>query len=135
VVADLLRARAYSGAPVVGSAADYVYLSDRDETVRQHFPSEKYTNFVAGGMLMIDASLLRAVGGFRPVRKYVDAQLLSAVRAVGAPIYRSHGLGYLLRRNPTGHTWQLAADDLLEAGATSVAGFAPSRLLEYAEPV
>jgi hypothetical protein len=135
VVADLVRARAYSGAAVVGSAAEFVYLTDRDLTVRQHFPSEKFTNFVAGGMLMIDASLLRAVGGFRPVRRYVDAQLLAAVRAVGAPIYRSHGLGYVLRRNPTGHTWQLGADDLVEEGATLVPGFAPSRILEYDAPV
>jgi hypothetical protein len=133
VVADLVRARTYSGAPVVGSAADYVYLTDRDVTVRQHFPSEKYTNFVAGGTLMIDASLLRMVGGFRQVRKYVDAQLLAAVRAVGAPIYRVHGMGYVLRRNPSGHTWQPAADDLVEEGATIVPGFAPSRLLEHAE--
>jgi hypothetical protein len=131
VVADLLRARAQSGAPVVGSAAEYVYLTDRDVTVRQHFPAERYTNFVAGGTLMIDGSLLRQVGGFRPVRKYVDAQLLAGVRAVGAPIYRTHGLGYVLRRNPTGHTWTLAADDLLEDTAVTVPGFRPSALLEY----
>jgi hypothetical protein len=135
VVADLARAHAYSGAPVVGSAAEYVYLTDRDVTVRQHFPSEKFTNFVAGGMLMIDAALLRQVGGFRPVHKFVDAQLLAAVRAIGAPIYRTHGLGYVLRRNPTGHTWQVATDDLVEEGAVQTAGFAPSRLLEHAAPV
>jgi hypothetical protein len=135
VVADLVQARAYSSAPVVGSAAEYVYLTDHDVTVRQHFPSEKFTNFVAGGMLMVDAALLRQVGGFRPVRRFVDAQLLAAVRAVGAPIYRSHGLGYVLRRNPSGHTWQVATDDLIEEGATRSPGFAPSRLLEYAGPV
>jgi hypothetical protein len=131
VVADLLRARAYSGAPVVGSAAEYVYLSDRDVTVKQSFPAEKYTNFVAGGTLMIDAALLRQVGGFRPVRRYVDAQLLAGVRAVGAAIYRMHGLGYLLRRNPTGHTWTMASDELLEDSAVTQPGFRPSRLLEY----
>jgi hypothetical protein len=57
------------------------------------------------------------------------------VRAVGAPIYRTHGFGYVLRRNPTGHTWTLAADDLLEDTAVTVPGFRPSALLEYDGPV
>jgi hypothetical protein len=130
-VADLLRARTYSGARVVGCATEYVYLSDRDLTIRQGIPAEKYTNFVAGGTLMIDLDLYRDVGGFRSVRKYVDAQLLAGVRAVGAAIYRTHGLGYVLRRNPVGHTWTLDADSLIVDTAVTTPGFAPSRLLEY----
>ena len=55
---------------------------------------------------MIERHVLRSVGGFRRVRRFVDAQLLNAVEADGGRIYRTHGLGYVLRRTASGHTWQ-----------------------------
>ena len=83
----------------------------------------------------IERGLLREVGGFRSVRRYVDAQLIAAVQRAGAATYRTHGLGYLLRRNASGHTWQVDDDYLLDP--TRVAeirpGFAPSRLLDVDE--
>jgi hypothetical protein len=80
---------------------------------------------------MIERALLREVGGFRSVRKYVDAQLLAAVTAAGGTIYRAHGLGYVLRRNPTGHTWQVDLDYLLDPTRTRRQwdGFHASRLM------
>ena len=131
-VADLLRARAYSGAELVGMPPEFHYLEERDLTVRRGHPSELYATFVAGGTMMVDRLMLREVGGFRPVRKYVDAQLLSAVSAAGGAIYRTHGLGYLLRRTSSGHTWQVDLDYLLDPArvAATYDGFRPSRLLE-----
>ena len=66
-VADLLRARAYSGADLVGTADEFYYLADRDLTVQRRHPGEFYTQWVAGGTLLLDRSLLREVGGFAPV--------------------------------------------------------------------
>ena len=131
-VADLLRARSYSGADLVGMPPEFHYLEQRDLTVRRGHPSELYAGFVAGGTMMVDRSMLREVGGFRPVRKFVDAQLLDAVKAAGGAIYRTHGLGYLLRRTSSGHTWQVDLDYLLdpERVAATYEGFRPSRLLE-----
>ena len=128
-IADLLRARAYSGAELVGMPAEFHYLEERDLTVRRGHSSEVYATFVAGGTMMVDRAMLREVGGFRSVRKYVDAQLLAAVRAAGGSIYRTHGLGYLLRRTPSGHTWQVDLDYLLdpERVAATYEGFRPSR--------
>src|SRR3546814_4160503 len=74
VVADLLRARAYSGAELVGMPAEFHYLAPRDLTVKRGHPTEVYARFVAGGTMMVDREVLREVGGFRSVRKYVDAQ-------------------------------------------------------------
>ena len=132
VIADLLRARAYSGAELVGMPAEFHYIEERDLTVRRGHASELYATFVAGGTMMVDRSMLREVGGFRSVRKYVDAQLLAAVQAAGGAIYRTHGLGYLLRRTASGHTWQVDLDYLLdpERVAATYEGFRPSRLLE-----
>jgi hypothetical protein len=131
-VADLLLARAYSGAELVGMPSEYHYLAPKDLTVRRGHRAELYAHFVAGGTMLIECGLLREVGSFRSVRRYVDAQLLAAVTRAGAAIYRTHGLGYLLRRNAAGHTWQVDMDYLLDPARVAEIrpGFAPSRLLE-----
>ncbi len=132
VVADLLRARAWSGAEMVGMPAELHYLAEPDLTVKRGHDVEVYTSFVAGGTMLVDREALREAGGFRPVRRWVDAQLLDALDAMGAAVYRTHGLGYVLRRNATGHTWQVDLDYLLDPARTVAAwpGFRPSRLLE-----
>ncbi|MCW2814752.1 MAG: hypothetical protein JWN84_2207 [Nocardioides sp.] len=132
VVADLLRARAWSGAELVGMPAELHYLAERDLTVKRGHPVEVYARFVAGGTMLVDRAALREAGGFRAVRKWVDAQLIDALQDMGAAVYRTHGLGYVLRRNPTGHTWQADLDYLLDPVRTVATweGFRPSRLLE-----
>jgi len=130
VVADLLLARDYSGAELVGMPDDLYYLEPSDETVRLGQPSEVYRQFVAGGTLMLDRGLLHEVGGFRSVRRHVDAELIAAVRAAGGATYRSHGLGYVLRRTDGGHTWQADLDAIRERAVETRPGFAPGRLME-----
>ena len=134
-VADLLLARAYSGAEMVGTPAEMHYLVERDVTVRRGHRSELYAPFVAGGTMLVERGLLREVGSFRSVRRFVDAQLIAAIQRAGGATYRTHGLGYLLRRNASGHTWQVDEDYLLDPArvAGTRPGFAPSRLLEYDE--
>lgn len=131
-VADLLLARGYSGADLVGCAAEFHYLSEVDLTARRGHPAERFTNFVAGGTMLIDRALLRELGSFRPVRKFVDSQLLAALAREGGTVYRTHGLGYVLRRNPIGHTWAADLDYLLapERTVATSPGFSPSRLLD-----
>jgi hypothetical protein len=131
-VADLLLARSYSGAEMVGAPAEFHYLVEKDVTVRRGHQAELYAPFVAGGTMMVERGLLRSVGGFRSVRRFVDAQLIAAVQRAGAATYRTHGLGYLLRRNASGHTWQVDDDYLLDPSRVAEIrpGFSPSRLLE-----
>lgn len=105
-IRDLLLARRYTGAEVVGMPSEFVYLAELGVTARRNHATEIHNRFVAGGTIMIDRQVLRGVGGFRAVRRFVDAQLLNAVEASGGRIYRTHGLGYVLRRTATGHTWQ-----------------------------
>jgi hypothetical protein len=130
VVADLLLARAYSGAELVGMPDDVYYLEPRDETVRLGQRSEVYRQFVAGGTLLLGRGLLHDVGGFRSVRRHVDAQLIAAVRAAGGATYRTHGLGYILRRTESGHTWQADLDELAGRAVDRHPGFRPGRLME-----
>ncbi|RYC11458.1 glycosyltransferase family A protein [Nocardioides zhouii] len=135
-VHDLLMARRFSGADVVGMPSEFVYLhanADRaDLTVRRIHPSEIFARFVAGGTLLLDRGLLRSLGDFRRVRKFVDAQLLAGVEAAGGRIYRTHGLGYILRRTGKGHTWQRDDEEFRRPDivATEWAGFQPSLAME-----
>ncbi len=110
---DLVAAMRYSGAGIVAKPAEYVYLSSLDLTLRRFSTgAETFSTTIAGGTLMLTRSLLYEVGGWPAGPRRVDRLLIEAVEAVGAPIYRLHGLGYLLRRDSraTNHTW-LAEDD------------------------
>jgi hypothetical protein len=131
-VHDLLMARRFSGADVVGMPSEFVYLHRDDLTVRRNHPSELFARFVAGGTLLLDRGLLRSLGDFRRVRKFVDAQLLSGVEAAGGRIYRTHGLGYILRRTGEGHTWVRDDEEFRRPDivASEWQGFQPSLALE-----
>jgi hypothetical protein len=113
-VEDLLLAQRYSGAEVVGTAAELCWIEPLDVTLRRSSRTESYRPTVAGGTILVDSGTYRAVGGFRPHRKHVDAGLLRAVRSGGGAVYRSHGLGYLLRRTSSGHTWDIGVEHFLQ---------------------
>lgn len=139
-VHDLVMARRFSGADVVGMPSEFVYLHATEQrgdlTVRRNHPSEVFARFVAGGTLLLDRGLLASLGDFRRVRKFVDAQLLAGVEAAGGRIYRTHGLGYILRRTGAGHTWQRDDEEFRRPDivASEWSGFRPSRALEI-DPV
>lgn len=102
---DLVLARQYSGAEIVGKALDWVHIVAEDVTVfRPTYPAEKYARFVAGGTILISRGDLAEVGGWRPVPKSVDRALLDRVLDNGGLVYRTHGLGYVYVRRPSGHT-------------------------------
>jgi hypothetical protein len=132
-VADLLLARHYSGADFVGTTVEYAYLAPINRTIRRRDDSERIAQFVAGGSIMTDRASLASAGRFRRVRRYVDAQLLDAARQQGQSIYRTHGLGYMLRRTASGHTWDPGLDYYLSAERLEETwdGFRPSALLEH----
>lgn len=97
---DLVVARMYSGAEIVGKALDNIYLASENVTVfRPNYAAEKYAKFVAGGTILISQSDLRAIGGWRPVPKSVDLALIERVTEHGGLIYRMNGHGYIYVRH------------------------------------
>ena len=132
-VTDLLLARSYSGADLVGCPPEFLFVEPLWVTVRRKDATERYTSVVAGGTMMVSREAYAAVGGFRDTRKYVDANLFRAVRAAGGTIYRSHGLNYLLRRQSAGHTWEPGLGYFVSRGRSRQQwrGFRPSPLLEH----
>ena len=111
---DLVVARLYSGAELVGKALDWIYIQSQDATVfRPVFAAEKYSDFVAGGTILMSRADLMAVGGWRPVPKSVDRALLDRVLADGGLVYRTHGLGYVYVRHSAGHTATVSDEHFL----------------------
>ncbi|MEV0618086.1 glycosyltransferase [Nonomuraea sp. NPDC050404] len=133
-LADLLLAHSYSGAQVVGTVPEFVYLSSIDVTVHRRQTTEQITSFVAGGTILAERSAFQAVGGFRPLRRSVDTQFQEALQAAGGQIYRTHGLGYVLRRGPAAnHTWQEPIGTFLRRNRRQWRGFRPSALMAMDE--
>jgi hypothetical protein len=131
-VADLVLARGYSGADVVGCAPEFTFVEPLWLTTRRPDPSEVFRPFVAGGTMLIERAAFRSLGGFRETRKYVDANLLSGVMDAGGRVYRAHGLGYVLRRGGAGHTWDPGLGYFVSRARAPEQwrGFRPSALLE-----
>jgi hypothetical protein len=82
--------------------------------------------------MLVDRGTLRSLGGFRHTAKYVDANLLSAVASAGGRVYRTQGLGYVLRRGTDGHTWDPGLGHFLDPHRVrdQWRGLRPSELLE-----
>ena len=108
-LADLVAALEYSGADIVAKAAEFVYLESLDLTVRRFaVGSERFSTTVAGGTLMLARSELQRVG-WADVPRRVDRLLIEALERRSGRVYRTHGLGYVLRRHGGAlgqHTWQ-----------------------------
>ncbi|GAA3444128.1 glycosyltransferase [Planomonospora venezuelensis] len=130
-LSDLLLAQRYSCADLVGAAGEFYYLEPLDVTVRRCVDSEIYTGHVAGSSILVSRAVFDGVGGFRPIPRTVDGQLLEAVAAGGGRIYRTHGFNYLIgRRRVSGHTWQEPLNSFLSNYRRQWRGFHPNALME-----
>ncbi|HET9518444.1 MAG TPA: glycosyltransferase family 2 protein, partial [Actinoplanes sp.] len=122
---DLVLARHYSGAAVVGKGAEFVHLQRRDLTVRRAMAAETYTDVVAGGTMLLGRGDLEAVGGWRPVDRSVDRALLDRVLHAGGLVYRTHGFGFVYTRHGGGHTWDPGDEYFLRDAARRFPGLPP----------
>ncbi|NKX55360.1 glycosyltransferase family 2 protein [Arthrobacter mobilis] len=125
---DLVQARRYSGADLVGSQVEFVYLEDLDILTRRPAEGERYCHHVAGGTMLISRQDLADLGGWRPVHRAVDRCLLQAVEAAGGSIYRGHGQNYVMHRygdapGHGGHTWAPEMETFLQNSSEQWDGF------------
>ncbi|WP_157530039.1 glycosyltransferase [Microtetraspora niveoalba] len=132
-LADLLLAQRYSGAELVGAAAEFVYLEPINTTVRRRLGTERFTSLVAGATMLVTREMFETVGGFRPIGTTVDGQLLESVEAAGGRIYRTHGLNYVLRRRHSrAHTWRHPVQAFLKSYQEQWRGLHFNHLMESA---
>jgi hypothetical protein len=124
-VMDLLRARHYSGATVVGKAAEFIYLQGPDVTVRrQQAPWEIFSPTIAGSTLTMARADLLSVGGWDALPTREDASLIGKIRRAGGSSYRTAGFGFLVVRGVAsgGHTWDLDTDQMVRAAVATKTG-------------
>lgn len=125
---DLVHAMEYSGAQLVGSQVEFVYLEALDLTTRRPPEGERFAKHVAGGTMLISSADLTDLGGWRPVHRAVDRCLLQAVEAAGGSIYRGHGQNYVMHRyresqGHGGHTWAPEAEVFIQNSVEQWDGF------------
>ncbi|GAA1895020.1 glycosyltransferase [Asanoa iriomotensis] len=123
---DLVLARHYSGATMVGKGAEFVHLEERAETIRRRFGNaESYAESVAGGTILIGRGDLENAGGWRPVPRSVDLGVITRVKADGGLIYRTHPFGYVYHRRAKGHTWDPGQQYFLDQALRTWPGLPP----------
>lgn len=129
-IRDLVHARSYSSATLLGCQVEFIYLESLDITTRRPPEGEMYSDHVAGGTMMIAKEDLRQLGGWRPVHRAVDRCLLQAVQAADGLIYRTHGQNYMMHRHAGssahgGHTWNPEDSVFLHNSSEQWDGFSP----------
>ncbi len=132
---DLVLARAYSGAPLVGKGSEFVYLAAADRTVhRNRGQGEAYRDFLHGGTMLIARDDLARLGGWRNVPRGEDLGLTEDVLRAGGAVYRTHGAGHLWIRHGEGHAWD-AGDTYFLGIADSVSRGCNAALAGLTDPV
>lgn len=120
---DLVLARHFSGATLVGKSAEFVYLQALNTTVRRDAGApEAYAKVVAGGTMLMSRGDLEEVGGWRPVPRSIDRGLIDRIRRAGGLIYRTHPLGYVYHRHSAGHTWDPGLEYFLRGAGMQWSG-------------
>lgn len=124
---DLVLARQYSRAQLVGKMAEFVYLAESDRALRRRWgrPERWWTPLAAGAHLISRADLLR-VGGWPRAPRGIGTELERAVLRHAGGVYRAHGLGYVLVRHGLGHTWRRGDAYFLRSAAWIAPGWNPS---------
>jgi Glycosyltransferases involved in cell wall biogenesis len=104
-IADLVLAKQYSGAELVGGAKGMAYLEEINLSVYQQSRNEQYDKYMTGCTMLADRHVVCELGWFRPHPRAVDTGLWNAVRAAGGRTYTTHGLNCVVVRRVQGHTW------------------------------
>lgn len=127
-LSDMTTALAYSGATIVGKAAEFVYLAGEDITVRRFSGVMERGSRTLGGMtLTMRRDDLTGLGGWRRVPRQVDTRLIDAVVRTGGSTYRTAGFGLIVvraARADHGHTWNPAAAEFLDKSRQQWRGLA-----------
>ncbi|MCT1605918.1 glycosyltransferase [Nesterenkonia massiliensis] len=124
---DLLAAKAFSSADVVGKAATYVYFEARETLVLTYEADEhRFVDFVRGPTLTADKDVF-IDNPFPDATVGEDSTFLRRVKSSGGRIYAADKYNFYLHRsaNVSSHTWQASEDKLFSSG--HVASFGPPK--------
>ena len=127
-VEDAVHALIYSGAPIVGKAAQYTYFADRDSTVLRRAGTEEtpITGMPTGASLAFRRSVWEMTR-FPHRARQVDVHFVNGARLAGAEVYTSSRWEFRYYRRAAGHTWVAATDTLMAGSEPAFGGDHPGR--------
>ena len=118
---DLLYARRFSGADVVGKHAHYMYLAGLDLTMRRFAPREhRWSHMVMGPTITASRELFVEIP-FADRTIGEDSDWLRRVAEAGARIYAADRYNFVQMRHGQ-HTWAMSDWALLATGEMTFAG-------------
>lgn len=123
---DLVLAHEYSGADLVGKGLETIYLHGLNKTIQLPPSSEVYSPAIAGGTMLIAASLLDRLGGWEHRPNAVDRALIERVLDDNGSVFRTHGAGYIYFRHGVQHAWQRGDSEFLARAVRVSYGWKPS---------
>ncbi|MHA7297078.1 glycosyltransferase family protein [Pseudarthrobacter raffinosi] len=113
---DLVHARSFSGADVVGKSAHYMYLEDSKILIRRFHENEhRFVSQVMGPTITGARELFLEVP-FADLTRGEDTDFLSRVRATGGMIYAADRFNFVQVRGVHAHTWQLSDMEAISTG-------------------
>lgn len=132
-ISDVLLAKHYSGADLVGCHMGLVYLEEINLTVYRKGWYEMYNQHITGTTMLMERHTFHEVGGFRPQPRSEDTSLRLDLVAAGGRTYTTHGLGCIINRRANGHTWSVSVAHFLRGAARQWRGFTAGPLIEADE--
>lgn len=104
---DLVYALRYSGAHLVGSGVQFVYMHNSNRTVRR--ASEigyKYGGHPGGPTFMSPRDIVLEAGNWPLTSRAVDTGLNQAILEIGGSVFQGHPLNFVFNKRSSGHTWK-----------------------------
>ena len=114
-LSDMLLARLYTDAPILGKRTNYVYLEGSDRTVLRFAGREFQTvSTVQGGTLLVRRDALGSIR-FASLPRGTDSRFLEDCTAAGLDIFSTDRFNFMLHRraDPASHTWTIEDDEIL----------------------
>lgn len=112
---DLLRAREFSGADVVGKHAHYMYLAGAEATLLR-FPwmEHRFTDRIMGPTITAEREVF-AAHPFEEISRGEDTAFLESVTAAGGRIYSADRFNFTQMRHGEagGHAWSASDRELM----------------------
>lgn len=126
-VRELVQAWRETGARLVGKAAEWTYLCERNVMVNRYGETNgRYRYRIAGNTLTISRTDFDRIGGWRPVPRGADTWLIDDVIASGGMVYRAPGRGHVVIRHGEGHTNDRDDDHYVQIAEAVTSGWRPS---------
>lgn len=119
---DLVHARSFSGADVVGKSAHYMHLQDSGILIRRFRNNEhRFVSQIMGPTITAARDLFAELP-FGDLTRGEDTDFLARVRAAGGKIYAADRYNFVQVRGSHAHTWRLSDMEAISTGDVEIYG-------------